>query len=150
MNGIRWSVDDWFENLFAESRDFRPYVFIYTGDHGQNIVDDGTLATHCRPRANHFEGIVPMVVFSNDAVILERLKSVKVMSYNKTSHFQAFPTLIILAGYNEAWVRNHYGASLGEPPGTLPEFYVGDVHGRGSVRQWVSIFPAEYESEQGR
>jgi glucan phosphoethanolaminetransferase (alkaline phosphatase superfamily) len=147
MNGIRWSVDDWFKNLLSESGGFKPYVIIYTSDHGQNIVDDGTLATHCRPRANRFEGIVPMMVFSNDAAILETLKAAQVTSYNKTSHFQIFPTLLKLAGYKDAWVRSRYGASLSEPPGTLPEFFVGDLHGRGSVRQWVSISPSETESE---
>jgi len=141
MNGIRWSVDDWFKDLLSESGDYKTYVIVYTSDHGQNIVDDGTLATHCRPRANHFEGIVPLIVFSNDATILERLKAVQVESYDKTNHFQIFPTLIRLAGYEDSWVRSHYGASLSEPPGTLPEFFVGDAHGHGSVRQWVSIFP---------
>ncbi|MGD8938070.1 MAG: sulfatase-like hydrolase/transferase [Gammaproteobacteria bacterium] len=146
MNGIRWSVDDWFKNLLAESENFKSYVIIYTSDHGQNIVDDGTLATHCRPRANRFEGIVPMMVFSNDAAILERFKAVQAISYDKTSHFQIFPTLIRLAGYKGSWVKSHYGASLSEPPSTLPEFFVGDLHGRGSVRQWDSIFPAETKS----
>ena len=146
MNGIRWSVDDWFKGLLSESGDFETYVIIYTSDHGQNIVDDGTLATHCRPRANRFEGIVPMVVFTNDAVILERLKAVQATGYDKTSHFQVFPTLMRLAGYKDSWIGSHYGASLSEPPGTLPEFFVGDVHGRGSVRRWVSIFPTETEN----
>jgi glucan phosphoethanolaminetransferase (alkaline phosphatase superfamily) len=149
MNAMRWSVDDWFKGLLSESGDFRTYVIIYTSDHGQNIVDDGTLATHCRPRANRFEGIVPMIVFSNEAVILERLQAAQETSYNKTNHFQVFPTLISLAGYKDSWVRSHYGASLSELPGTFPEFFVGDVHGRGSIRQWVSIFPTETESDQG-
>ena len=147
MNGIRWSVDDWFKNLLSESEDFKTYVIIYTSDHGQNIVDDGTLATHCRPRPNRFEGIVPMMAFSNDAKILERLKAVQVTSYDRTDHFQIFPTLIRLAGYKASWVRSHYGASLSERPRALPEFFVGDIHGRGSVRQWVSIFPTETESD---
>lgn len=149
MNGIRWSVDDWFESLLSKSGDYRPYVIIYTSDHGQNIVDDGTLATHCRPRANSFEGMVPLMVFSNDAAILESFKMVQKTNYDKTSHFQIFPTLLQLAGYKDSWVRSHYGVSLTESPGTPPEFFVGDVHGRGSVRQWVSIFPADTESDQG-
>jgi len=149
MNGMRWSVDEWFKNFLSESSDFRPYVILYTSDHGQNIVDDGTPSTHCRPRANQFDGLVPMMVFSNDAEILERFKAVQVTSYDKTNHFQIFPTLIRLAGYKDSWVRSHYGASLSEPPGTLPEFFVGDGHGRGSIRQWVSIFPTETESDQG-
>jgi len=147
MNGLRWGVDDWFKELLAESEEFRPYVIIYTSDHGQNIVDDGTLATHCRPRANRFEGIVPMMVFSNNGVVLERFKAAKETSYNKTSHFQIFPTLIRLAGYQDSWVRSRYGASLLEPSGTMPEFFVGDLHGRGSVRHWVSIHPTEAESD---
>jgi glucan phosphoethanolaminetransferase (alkaline phosphatase superfamily) len=147
MNGMRWSVDDWFKDLLSESGDFKPYVIIYTSDHGQNIVDDGTLATHCRPRANRYEGIVPMLVFSNDAAIVERFKKAQDTSYDKTSHYQVFPTLLRLAGYKGSWVRSQYGASLSEPPGTLPEFFVGDLHGRGSVRQWVSILPTKTESD---
>lgn len=147
MNGIRWSVDDWFKKLLSESGDFRPYVIIYTSDHGQNIVDDGTPSTHCRPRANSFEGIVPMMVFSNNATILKRFKAAQVTSFDKTNHFQIFPTLIRLAGYEDSWVRCHYGASLSESPITLPEFFVGDAYGRGSIRKWVSIFPTENESD---
>lgn len=143
MNGVRWSVDDWFKGLLSEREKFRNYLIIYTSDHGQNVVDDGTLATHCRPRANRFEGMVPMMVFSNDAEILKRYKVVQEASYDKTSHFQIFPTLLGLAGYKDSWVRSHYGASLSEHPETLPEFFAGDLHGRGSVRQWVSIFPLE-------
>jgi glucan phosphoethanolaminetransferase (alkaline phosphatase superfamily) len=142
MNGILWSVDDWFKGLFSENEDFEGYVIIYTSDHGQNIVDDGTLATHCRPRANRFEGIVPMMVFSNDAGILERFRSAQATGYDKTTHFQIFPTLLRLAGYDGAWIRSHYGASLGELPINSSEFFVGDLHGRGSIREWVSIFPS--------
>lgn len=143
MNGLRWSVDDWFKKLLSESGEFKPYVIIYTSDHGQNIVDDGTLATHCRPRANRFEGIVPMMVFSNDPAILKQFKAVEATAYDKTSHFQIFPTIIRLAGYKPSWVRSHYGASLVEPPSTVPEFFAGDLHGRGSVRRWFSIFPTK-------
>lgn len=141
MNGLRWSVDDWFKDLLSENATYRPYVIIYTSDHGQNIVDDGTLATHCRPAANRFEGIVPMMVFSNNPDLLDKFTAARKTSYNKTSHFQIFPTLIRLAGYEKPWVDNHYGPSLFDPSVTLPEFFVGDLHGRGSVRDWISISP---------
>lgn len=143
MNGIRWSVDEWFTQLLTESGEYKRYVIIYTSDHGQNIVDDGTLATHCRPRGSRFEGIVPMMVFSNDDVVLDRFKAAKAAVYNRTSHFQIFPTLLELAGYNDTWVRGHYGASLSEPAGSPPEYFSGDIHGRGSVRQWIPIFPVQ-------
>lgn len=148
MNGLRWSVDDWFKGLLAKSGELRNYVIIYTSDHGQNIVDDGTLATHCRPRANRFEGIVPMMVFSNDPGTLARFKAAQSTGNDRTSHFQVFPTLLNLAGYNESWVSRHYGASLSEPSGTPSEFFVGDAFGRGSVRHWLSIFPAENDGGQ--
>lgn len=74
MNGLRLSVDDWFKALLSESGEFRSYAMIYTSDHGQNIVDDGTLATHCRPRANRFEGIVPIMIFSNDSDLLDEFR----------------------------------------------------------------------------
>ena len=146
MNGIHWSVDNWFKDLFSENGDFRDYVIIYTSDHGQNILDDGTLATHCRPRANRFEGMVPMVVFSNDMEALEKFKSLQTTNYNKTSHFQIFLTLLRLAGYKDAWFRSQYGASLSDSSDTLPEFFVGDLHGFGSVREWINIFPEDTEN----
>lgn len=142
MNGVRWSVDDWFKVLLSESGEFEPYAIVYTSDHGQNIVDDGTLGTHCRPRATRFEGMVPMIVFSNDTAILKRFEAVQRGNYNRTSHFQVFPTLISLAGYRESWVESHYGTSLSVRPDASPQFFVGDLHGRGSVRDWVSILPA--------
>ena len=145
MNGLRWAVDDWFEILLSERVTFRDYIILYTSDHGQNIADDGTLATHCRPRANRFEGLVPMVVFSNREAILERFEAVQEASHDRTSHFQIFPTLLEFAGYQDAWVRRHYGASLRESPDSSPEFFVGDLFGRGSVREWVSIDPIDAE-----
>jgi glucan phosphoethanolaminetransferase (alkaline phosphatase superfamily) len=148
-NGMRWSVDEWFKGLLSESEAFQPYVIIYTSDHGQNIVDDGTLATHCRPKANRYEGMVPMMLFSNDAMTLELFNAARMSSHDKTDHFQIFPTLIRLAGYEGSWVREHYGASLSESPDTSPEFFVGDIHGRGSVRRWVSIFPEGADNDDG-
>jgi hypothetical protein len=71
------------------------------------------------------------------------LNAARSASRDRTSHFQIFPTMIRLAGYDPSWIRSRYGASLGEAPGTVPEFFVGDLHGRGSVRHWVSILPAE-------
>lgn len=143
MNGVRWSVDAWFKALLSDSESFRPYLIIYTSDHGQNIVDDGTLATHCRPGANRFEGIVPMMVFSNDPVTLQKARTALTAGYNRTSHFQIFPTLIRSAGYEEGWVNSRYGPPLDAAPATQPEFFVGDLYGRGSIRKWVPIFPVE-------
>lgn len=139
MNGLRWSVDEWFRLLLSKRSQFQSYVIIYTSDHGQNIVDDGTLVTHCRPRATRFEGMVPMIVLSNKQSLLDRFEGVRPDSYNRTSHFQVFPTLLHLLGYAEPWVRLHYGASLSELPDSTPQFFVGDIHGRGSVREWTSI-----------
>jgi hypothetical protein len=141
MSGVRWSVDDWFRTLLAERETYEPYVIVYTSDHGQNIVDDGTLATHCRPRATRFEGMVPMMVFSSEMAILDRFETIRASSQNRTNHFQVFPTLIELAGYSEGWVKYYYGPSLFDRPDSAPEFFVGDLHGRGSVRHWVSILP---------
>jgi glucan phosphoethanolaminetransferase (alkaline phosphatase superfamily) len=147
MSGIRWSVDDWFRALLAEREDYKPYVIVYTSDHGQNIVDDGTLATHCRPRATRFEGMVPMMVLSSETAALDRFETVRAASHNRTNHFQVFPTLIELAGYSEGWVKDHYGPSLFDRPDSAPEFFVGDLHGRGSVRRWVSILPTARRKE---
>jgi len=90
---------------------------------------------------SRFEGMVPMIVLSNDMAILERFETIQQASYNSTSHFQVFPTLLRLTGYREEWVKRHYGASLRELPDFQPQFFVGDLHGRGSVREWVSILP---------
>jgi len=147
MNGLRWSVDHWFERLLAGSASFRPYAIVYTSDHGQNIVDDGTLATHCRPAAVRFEGMVPMMVFSNDEETLKKLMAVQFDNLDRTSHFQVFPTLLGLAGYKQSWVKEFYGESLLERAITPPEFFVGDIYGRGSIRRWLSIYSTPVEIE---
>ena len=82
-----------------------------------------------------------MIVFSSEMAILDRFETIRASSQNRTNHFQVFPTLIELAGYSEGWVKYYYGPSLFDRPDSAPEFFVGDLHGRGSVRRWVSILP---------
>ncbi len=51
-NAIRWSVDRFFEALLAQIK-LEETLVIYTSDHGQNLMDDGTHLTHCRARLAH-------------------------------------------------------------------------------------------------
>jgi hypothetical protein len=67
--GFARSVPAFYAPCISSSLDNRRKIYattgvVHTSDHGQNIVVDVTLATHCRPRVNRFEGIVPMMLFS--------------------------------------------------------------------------------------
>ena len=140
-NGIRWAVDTWFKTFFAKKMSLRNYLIIYTSDHGQNIMDNGTLCTHCCPGsgASRFEGIVPMIVFSDHEDFLKPFQDIKQEVYNRTSHFQMFPTMLIAMGFERDWVYRRYGPSLLHLPHQSPQFFIGDIHGRGSEGRWVSI-----------
>jgi len=83
-NGIRWAVDTWFRTFFTKNLSLRNYLIIYTSDHGQNILDNGSLCTHCCPgsQASRFEGIVPMVLFSDRDDFLKPFQDMKQRVYN--------------------------------------------------------------------
>ncbi len=126
-NAIRWRVDEFFKYLFEKTdilnRD--DTIIIYTSDHGQSIVENGVLATHCT--ANNppiTQAVVPFILFVKDKNLLsDNIFKMK----NKATHYMMFPTTLRWMGYTTKCTTLCNGSTRDKQ-----EFFSGDVFGRGS------------------
>lgn len=129
-NVIRWSVDHFFETLLP-NLDLSNTVIIYTSDHGQNLLDDGTPVTHCRRMGVQVqEAVVPLLVWTGNAALHERFQQSATMNVGAASHFEVFPTVLELFGYDPDSVRSRYHQSLFERIDTPMGFISGPVTNR--------------------
>jgi len=138
-NVIRWTVDTFFQE-FLDQVSLANAVVIYTSDHGQNLLDDGKPVTHCRRTAQSlYEAVVPLMVFTGRADLKHSFKQSASKNYNKASHFEIFPTLLVLFGYEADAVRTRYNQSLFEDIDTPLGFTSGPISGRfGRAPTWNS------------
>ena len=116
-NTLIWNVGAFFDRLLGQA-DLAGSTIIYTSDHGQNLHERGGtgVVTHCSPAPKPEEGLVPMVV-------LERAQAgqhpggidwaaAAAQGKDKSSHFQIFPTVLEMMGYDPAAVKSIYGSDL--------------------------------------
>lgn len=128
---VRWTVDGFFEDLLPrlEGRDV---VIVYTSDHGQSLLEGGIPATHGVGRNPPVsQANVPLFVMGTSErmrdLIVQTLGSAQPALYDKTTHFDVFPTLLELLGYPQAATRKRYGCSLLDPSPRPPRrFLSGD------------------------
>ncbi len=110
-------LGDWLEVL-----DLDQSLVIVTGDHGESLFDDGTLAHSSRLSA--IQTRVPMVMAGPGipaGLVVER----------PTSHIDAVPTLLGLLGLPRSSLNILPGFDLMEPHSIGPS-YVALVHAKGS------------------
>ncbi|OYP98415.1 sulfatase [Pseudomonas mandelii] len=120
-NTLLWNVGEFFSRVFAQA-DMSNALLIYTSDHGQDLHERGNpgLNTHCGGDPVEEEGLVPLVVIQGDQ--LRTLDWPKALAANKdrSSHYNIFPTLLQLMGYDLAGIESVYGKPLSVP--TADEF----------------------------
>ena len=116
-NTLLWNVGAFFDRLLGQA-DLGNSTIIYTSDHGQNLHERGGtgVVTHCSPDPVPEEGLVPLVVIDTpqsagqpgaidwDAAVAQ--------GRNKSSHFQIFPTVLEMMGYDPEAVQALYGTDL--------------------------------------
>jgi hypothetical protein len=114
-NAVSWAIDSFLEQLF-ETADLDNAVLVYTSDHGQNLLDNGRELTHCSTvEPSPYEGLVPILVATRRAEWRAEFEGTAQRNAHRTSHFNLFPTLLVLFGYEREPVRARYGASLLDP-----------------------------------
>ncbi|AWM93031.1 sulfatase [Pseudomonas sp. 31-12] len=120
-NTLLWNVGEFFSRVFAQA-DMSNALLIYTSDHGQDLHERGNpgLNLHCGGDPVQEEGLVPLVVIQGDQ--LRTLDWQKALAGNKdrSSHYNIFPTLLQLMGYDLAGIESVYGKPLSVP--TADEF----------------------------
>ncbi|MGL4368106.1 MAG: sulfatase-like hydrolase/transferase [Spirochaetota bacterium] len=126
-NAARWSVDEFFRTLLA-GLDLRRTIIIYTSDHGQNLLDDGKAVSHNRRKnAIPQEAIVPLLVITDNQKYKTLFASAAKQNFNRTSHFQIFPTALDLFGYDKKMITAEYTATLFDKAPEIGGFYTGNI-----------------------
>lgn len=116
QNTLLWNVGEFFRRIFQKAN-LDNAVLIYTSDHGQDLHERGNpgLNTHCGGDPVEEEGLVPLVVIQGSQ--LDTLDWRRTLAQNKdrSSHYNLFPTLLQLMGYDLAGVEAMYGKPLSQP-----------------------------------
>lgn len=115
-NALLWSVGEFFNRLFGSGQ-LDHAVIVYTSDHGQDLHERGNpgLNTHCGQSPVMEEGLVPLVVLHGSGVHTPDWTAHLEENRNRSSHFNIFPTLLQLMGYETGAVLATYGRMLTMP-----------------------------------
>jgi hypothetical protein len=86
-----------FFRVLRSMTDYAHIFLVYTSDHGQ-VFEEGK-PTHCRPDTVWEQYSVPLVVFTGDEALREKLSAGLAAVRDHASHEQIFPTLLWAMGY---------------------------------------------------
>ncbi|MDO7897042.1 sulfatase-like hydrolase/transferase [Pseudomonas citrulli] len=116
QNTVLWNVGEFFKRIFQQA-DLDNAVVIYTSDHGQDLHERGNpgLNTHCGGDPVAEEGLVPLVVIQGKSLHTLDWRDALAQNKDRSSHYNIFPTLLQLMGYDPAGVEAVYGRSLDQP-----------------------------------
>ncbi|ATE77052.1 sulfatase-like hydrolase/transferase [Pseudomonas frederiksbergensis] len=112
-NTVLWNVGEFFSRVFTQA-DLRNALLIYTSDHGQDLHERGNpgLNTHCGSDPVEEEGLVPLVVISGSDLKTMDWQAQLPANKDRSSHYNIFPTLLQLMGYDLAGIEAVYGKPL--------------------------------------
>lgn len=115
-NTVLWNVGEFFARVFAQAK-LHNALLIYTSDHGQDLHERGNpgLNTHCGGDPVEEEGLVPLVVISGSQLKTLDWSAQLAANKDRSSHYNIFPTLLQLMGYDLAGIEAVYGKPLSVP-----------------------------------
>jgi glucan phosphoethanolaminetransferase (alkaline phosphatase superfamily) len=114
-NTLLWNVGEFFARIFAQAR-LDNAVLIYTSDHGQDLHERGNpgLDTHCGGDPVVEEGLVPLVVIQGGSLRDPDWQRELAGNKDRSSHYNIFPTLLQLMGYELTALQAIYGKPLSQ------------------------------------
>ena len=112
-NTLEWNVGAFFDRLLARA-DLSRATIVYTSDHGQDLHERGNAGsnTHCGTEPAAEEGLVTLVAIEGEHLNTLPWEQNLAANRNRVSHYQIFPTLLALMGYEQAAVQPIYGDTL--------------------------------------
>lgn len=112
-NTLLWNVGEFFSRVFAQAN-LNNALLIYTSDHGQDLHERGNpgLNTHCGGDPVEEEGLVPLVVIQGDQLHTLDWSAQLAANKDRSSHYNIFPTLLQLMGYDLPGIEAVYGKPL--------------------------------------
>ncbi len=115
-NTLLWNVGEFF-SILEEHADFSNMTLLYTSDHGQNLHLNGSpgVTTHCSGEdAGIEEAVVPLFIMEGkNKSDINWNKSIQ-SNFNQSSHFNIFPSLLLMMNYKHDEVIKLYGNPLNE------------------------------------
>ncbi|MHC8306199.1 sulfatase-like hydrolase/transferase [Pseudomonas sp. PB3P13] len=115
-NTLLWNVGEFFSRLLTQGH-LNNAVVIYTSDHGQDLHERGNpgLNTHCGGNPVDEEGLVPLVVIQGSDLKTLDWQAQLPGNKDRSSHYNIFPTLLQLMGYDLGGIESVYGKPLTVP-----------------------------------
>ncbi|XHF33177.1 sulfatase-like hydrolase/transferase [Pseudomonas chlororaphis] len=112
-NTVLWNVGEFFSRVFTQAN-LNNALLIYTSDHGQDLHERGNpgLNTHCGGDPVEEEGLVPLVVIQGDQLQTLDWSAQLAANKDRSSHYNIFPTLLQLMGYDLPGIEAMYGKPL--------------------------------------
>ena len=133
-NALRWEVDAFYQEIVSRFKG-QDVLIIYTSDHGQNLLDHETVKiSHCATyNAIPQMAEVPIFILPLQDSLKDTLSNMmKYDNKNRISHFNIFPSTLIMMGYNKDQVKNYYEETIFDNLSKKKRFYTsGDIFGRG-------------------
>jgi hypothetical protein len=139
-NTLLWNVGEFFSRVFAQAN-LNNALLIYTSDHGQDLHERGNpgLNTHCGGDPVEEEGLVPLVVIQGSALKTLDWQAQLAGNKDRSSHYNIFPTLLQLMGYDLAGVEAVYGKPLSVATGDEFTFNYRFNARLGAKPEWKHI-----------
>ncbi len=139
-NTLHWNVGEFFRRLF-NATDFSNAVAIYTSDHGQDLHERGNpgLNTHCGGDPVIEEGLVPLAVIQGKDMRTLDWRANLAGNKDRSSHYNIFPTLLQLMGYDLDAVQPIYGNPLTIPTQDPFTFNIKFNGRMGAQPEWKFI-----------
>ncbi len=126
-NAIRWTIDGFFEALFTNGGPNNAVV-LYTSDHGQSLLDNSSKMGHGSvTNPSPYEALVPLFVFTQNETWKARFEKSAIRNHGRASHFNIYPTLLHIFGYNAESITSKHGAGLLDANLGIQKFISGVV-----------------------
>lgn len=139
-NAVHYLTDSFFKQLL-DGTSYEDSIIIYTSDHGQNLFDNGQSITHCSVEdITPFEALVPLVVFTDNPDEVSHFTKAAEANKNKASHFNIFPTIVKLFGYDEKDMTPLHGNSVFSDCTGENKFVTGRLSENRLYQNGVSTF----------
>jgi len=148
-NTLRWNVGRFFEIIFSSAK-IENAIILYTSDHGQDLHETGNYGTntHCGSSPNSVEGLVPLVLIEGSKLNTLNWEKHFHSNKNNSSHYNLFPTLLVLMGYNEKETIAMYGNPLNTETNDPYTFNTRFYARLGKKPIWKKIDMAEVPKPQ--
>lgn len=104
-NGLHYNLEQFFQRLLRDKSVLERSIVLYTGDHGQTLIENNETWSHCGDSLN--EASVPLFLISGQGLFLDSIDT----EY-RASHHNIFPTLLDLMSVPEEAKTTSYPLSL--------------------------------------